>query len=239
VVAWDSSRGVIVAQREKRIGELVIDAKPLAAVPDEVRVELLAGVIRSEGLLSRILPEPARSLQRRVSSLRAWGRAERVPDLSDKALLQTLESWLHSELLASRSRADLLRADGGAALAALLDWNQMREVNALAPTHIEAPTGSRIELQYFEDGASPVLAVRLQEIFGWLDTPTVNEGRTRVTLHLLSPARRPVQVTQDLRSFWSQTYPEVRKELRARYPRHSWPDDPLTAAPIRGPKRRV
>ena len=131
-----------------------------------------------------------------------------------------------------------MRIDAAAALLSRLDWNQKRALEVLAPSFIEAPTGSKIPLEYFTDGASPVLAVRLQEVFGWLDTPTVNEGRTRVTLHLLSPARRPVQVTQDLRSFWTNTYPEVRKELRSRYPRHSWPDDPLTATPMRGPKRR-
>jgi ATP-dependent helicase HrpB len=238
VLAWDSGRGVIMAQRERRIGELVLDAKPLAAVPDGDRLALLAGAIRSEDLLPRILSESARAIQARVLCLRAWGRAERFPDLSDAALLSTLESWLEADLLASRSRADLLRIDATPPLLAILDWSQQRELNALAPTHIEAPTGSRIELQYFADGSPPVLAVRLQEIFGWLDTPTVNDGRTRVTLHLLSPARRPVQVTQDLRSFWTSTYPEVRKELRSRYPRHSWPEDPLTAAPVRGPKRR-
>jgi len=238
VLAWDSARGVIVAQRETRVGELVLDAKPVAAIPEEARLALLAGAIRSEGLLPQILSESARALQSRVLSLRAWGRAERFPDLSDAALLSSLETWLRSDLLASRSRADLLRIDATPALLAILDWNQQRELNTLAPTYLEAPTGSRIELQYFPDGSPPVLAVRLQEIFGWLDTPTVNDGRTRVTLHLLSPARRPVQVTQDLRSFWANTYPEVRKELRARYPRHSWPDDPLTAAPVRGPKRR-
>ena len=238
VIAWDSGRGVLVAQREKRIGELVLDAKPLASIADEARLSLLAGAIRSEGLLPQILSDSARAIQARVLSLRAWGRAERFPDLSDATLLSTLEAWLQADLLASRSKADLLRVDTASALLAILDWSQQRELQALAPTHIEAPTGSRIELQYFDDGAPPVLAVRLQEIFGWLDTPTVNDGRTRVTLHLLSPARRPVQVTQDLRSFWTNTYPEVRRELRSRYPRHSWPDDPLTAAPIRGPKRR-
>jgi len=238
VIAWDPGRGVIVAQRERRIGELVLDAKPLASIPDEARVSLLAGAIRSEGLLPQLLSDSARAFQSRVLSLRVWGRGERFPDLSDAALLAALENWLRSDLLASRTKADLQRLDTAAALSAMLDWHLQRELNALAPPHIEAPTGSRIELQYFPDGASPVLAVRLQEIFGWLDTPTVNDGRTRVTLHLLSPARRPVQVTQDLRSFWSSTYPEVRKELRSRYPRHSWPDDPLTAPPMRGPKRR-
>jgi ATP-dependent helicase HrpB len=238
VMAWDAERGVIVAQRERRIGELVLDAKPLASAPDDVHVDLIANAIRSEGLLPQMLTDSALAFQARVMSLRAWGRAELFPDLSEEALLKTLGDWLRADLIASRSRADLLRIDTGAALGALLDWNTQKALNTLAPMAIEAPTGSRIDLQYSADGAAPVLAVRLQEIFGWLDTPTVNDGRTRVTLHLLSPARRPVQVTQDLRSFWTNTYPEVRKELRARYPRHSWPEDPLTAIPIRGPKRR-
>ena len=185
-----------------------------------------------------MMSDAALAFQARVMSLRVWGRREGLPDLSEAALVASVGQWLHEALLASRSRADLLRIDTGSALAATLDWTQQRQLNTLAPTHIEAPTGSRIELKYAADGAPPVLAVRLQEIFGWLDTPTVNEGRTRVTLHLLSPARRPVQVTQDLRSFWAKTYPEVRKELRSRYPRHSWPDDPWAATPSRGPKRR-
>ena len=239
VITWDKDRGVLVAQRERRIGELVLDAKPLGSVPDAARAALLADAVRAEGLLPQILSDSARALQMRVMSLRAWGRADSFPDMSDEALLASLPDWLGADLLMCRSRADLLRIDAGAALTTTLDWNQQRDLNALAPAFIEAPTGSRIALQYFSDGASPVLAVRLQEIFGWLDTPTVNDGRTRVTLHLLSPARRPVQVTQDLRSFWTSTYPEVRKELRSRYPRHSWPDDPLTADPIRGPKRRA
>jgi len=238
VVAWDAGRGVIVAQRERRIGELLLDAKPLVTIGDEAKVSLLASAIRSEGLLQRMLSDPARVLRARVMSLRSWGRADSLPDLSDDALLASLGDWLRTDLLTARSRADLLRIDTAAALLALLDWNQRRALDAQAPSFIAAPTGSKLALEYFADGASPVLAVRLQEIFGWLDTPMVNDGRTRVTLHLLSPARRPVQVTQDLRSFWTNTYPEVRRELRSRYPRHSWPDDPLTAIPIRGPKRR-
>lgn len=238
VLAWDTTRGAIVAQRERRIGELVIDAKPLASIPDEARVDLLAQAIRDEGLLPRMMSEASRTLQARVRSLGVWGRADSFPDFSDDALLATISDWMSGDLGTARSRADLLRIDTAAALLSRLDWNQKRALEVLAPSFIEAPTGSKIPLEYFTDGASPVLAVRLQEVFGWLDTPTVNEGRTRVTLHLLSPARRPVQVTQDLRSFWTNTYPEVRKELRSRYPRHSWPDDPLTATPIRGPKRR-
>lgn len=238
VVAWDGRSGALVAQRERRVGELVIDAKPLVTIDEAAKVEILSGAIRAEGLMAQMLSDEARNLQARVSSLRSWGRADTFPDLSDEALLLNLSAWLRSDLGSARSRADLLRIDTSESLGRLLDWNQQRALNSLAPVFIEAPTGSKIALQYFADGSPPVLAVRLQEIFGWLDTPTVNGGRTRVTLHLLSPARRPVQVTQDLRSFWTNTYPEVRKELRSRYPRHSWPDDPLTATPIRGPRRR-
>ncbi|MEO5763270.1 MAG: ATP-dependent helicase C-terminal domain-containing protein [Vicinamibacteria bacterium] len=237
-IEWSTERGIIVAQRERRIGSLVLDARPLTTVPDEMKVDLLARAIRSEGLFPQMMSDAARAIQARLLSLKAWGRTDGFPDASDEALLLTLGEWLGSDLLASRSRAELLRIDTAHALNAMLSWNQQREVASLAPPIIEAPTGSRIELTYFADGSSPVLAIRLQEIFGWLDTPTVNDGRTRVTLHLLSPACRPVQVTQDLKNFWSNTYPEVRKELRSRYPRHSWPDDPLTAAPVRGPKRR-
>jgi ATP-dependent helicase HrpB len=238
VVEWDKERGLIAAFREKRVGELVVEAQPLASIPDHIKAQLLCDAIRSEALLPRMLSDAARSFQARVMSLRAWGHADSFPDVSDAALLSSLDSWLGEGLLASRSRADLLRLDAAGALPAILDPNQQRRLNALAPTFLKAPTGSTIALQYFSEGTSPVLAVRLQEIFGWLDTPTVNRGLTLVTLHLLSPARRPVQVTQDLRSFWTNTYPEVRKELRSRYPRHSWPDDPLTATPIRGPKPR-
>jgi ATP-dependent helicase HrpB len=239
VLGWDGARGVIVAQRERRIGELILDAKPLTSIDDEAKIAILANAIRAEALLPQLLSNGARAFLARVMSLRTWGRAEGFPDVSGEMLLSTLEKWLCEELGAARSRADLLRIDTVPAIQRLLDWNQQRELNRLAPTFIEAPTGSKIALEYFTDGSSPILPVRLQEIFGWLDTPTVNDGRTRVTLHLLSPARRPVQVTQDLRSFWTNTYPEVRKELRSRYPRHSWPDDPLTADPIRGPKRRT
>jgi ATP-dependent helicase HrpB len=238
VTSWDRERGVIVSQRERRVGELILEAKPLAAASEEARVAILIEAIRSEDLLSRMLSEAARAFQARVLALRAWGHADRFPDLSDAALRESLIDWLGEGLRESRSRSDLLRVDTAAALSAFVGWNHGREIDTLAPPSIEAPTSSKIPVQYFPDGGSPVLAVRLQEIFGWLDTPTVNAGRTPVTLHLLSPARRPVQVTQDLRSFWTNTYPEVRKELRSRYPRHSWPDDPLTAMPVRGPKRR-
>jgi ATP-dependent helicase HrpB len=119
-----------------------------------------------------------------------------------------------------------------------LSWEQQSILDRLVPERIEVPSGSQIRIEYFADGAPPVLAVRLQEVFGWTDTPTVNEGRTQLLMHLLSPGYKPVQVTRDLRSFWQGTYHEVRKELRMRYPKHSWPEDPWTAQAVRGVKKR-
>jgi ATP-dependent helicase HrpB len=123
-------------------------------------------------------------------------------------------------------------------LLSAIPWDLQKRLEKLAPAKIEVPSGSMIRIQYHPDGSPPVLAVRLQELFGMPETPVINEGRTRLTIHLLSPAYRPVQVTQDLASFWKNTYAEVRKELRPRYPKHSWPEDPYTAQAIRGAKRR-
>ena len=136
-----------------------------------------------------------------------------------------------------RTREDLARLDLLPPLQALLPWNLTRALDDLAPTHLTVPSGSRVRLTY-RPGEAPILAVKLQELFGLADTPTVNGGRTPVLLHLLSPAGRPVQVTQDLRSFWNSSYFEVRKDLRGRYPKHPWPDDPWTHEPTRSTKRR-
>jgi ATP-dependent helicase HrpB len=137
-----------------------------------------------------------------------------------------------------RKRADFAKLDLSSVLRNTLDWQKQQELNALAPETIEVPSGSKIRIEYFMDGRPPVLAVRLQEVFGLVDTPRINQGRTPVLMHLLSPGYKPVQVTQDLKNFWQTTYHEVRKELRIRYPKHSWPEDPWTAQAIRGALRR-
>jgi ATP-dependent helicase HrpB len=152
--------------------------------------------------------------------------------------LETVGEWLSPYLNGVRREGELKKLDKATMLRGLLSWELQKKLDDLAPAKIEVPTGSMIRLRYFDDGASPVLEVRLQELFGLADTPTVNDGRIKVILHLLSPGYKPVQVTQDLRSFWETTYHEVRKELRRRYPKHSWPEDPWTAEPVRGAKRR-
>ncbi|MFW8625542.1 ATP-dependent helicase HrpB [Deinococcus sp. ME38] len=237
-VRWDARTGTLVAQRERRFGALVLEARPLRDLPAQARVDALAGAIRAEGLHLLTFSPEAQALRDRVGSVRAWRPDETDwPDLSDAALLDTLEDWLGPHLGSARSREDLGRLNLLPAMQARLPWPLPARLDELAPTHLTVPTGSRIRLTY-RPGEAPILAVKLQELFGLADTPSVNGGRTPVLLHLLSPAGRPVQVTQDLRSFWNSSYFEVRKDLRGRYPRHPWPDDPWTHAPMKGTKKR-
>jgi ATP-dependent helicase HrpB len=159
------------------------------------------------------------------------------PDLSDQGLLNRLEDWL-GPFVITLTRLDQIQRMGlTAPLQALLTWEQQKQLDILAPSHVTVPSGSRIRVEYGED-AVPVLSVRLQEMFGCEETPRIVRGKVPVMVHLLSPAGRPVQVTQDLQSFWRSGYVDVRKELRGRYPRHHWPEDPLSAPPTRRIKAR-
>ncbi|HYW08317.1 MAG TPA: ATP-dependent helicase C-terminal domain-containing protein, partial [Longimicrobium sp.] len=150
------------------------------------------------------------------------------PDATDEGLLESLDEWLGPHLHGLTSLAEVQRIDLVAVLEGMLGWEQRRRLDEMAPTHVDVPSGSRIPVDY-ADPAAPVLAVRLQEVFGWTETPRIAGGRVPLTLHLLSPAHRPVQVTRDLASFWRTTYFDVKKDLKGRYPRHYWPDDPLIA----------
>lgn len=237
-VAWDAQTGVLLAQRELRVGEVALSRKPLPRLDPARRLEVLCQVVRTEGLALLPWTEELRQWQARVLCLRSWRPEEGWPDISDEHLLDTLEDWLAPWLEGVSRRADFARLDLASILGGLLPWPLPARLDALAPTRLQVPSGSRVRLTYYPDGSPPVLAVKLQEMFGLADTPTVNEGRTRVLLHLLSPAQRPIQVTQDLKSFWNHTYPEVRKELRGRYPKHPWPEDPWNALPTRKIKPR-
>jgi ATP-dependent helicase HrpB len=154
------------------------------------------------------------------------------PDVAEEALLDTLPAWLGPFVQGMRRLDDLSRLDLTDILWTHVGWQHREQLEATAPTHLEVPSGSRIPLDY-ADPQAPALAVRLQEVFGWLETPRIGGGRVPVTLQLLSPAQRPVQVTTDLASFWSTTYFDVKKDLKGRYPKHYWPDDPLTATATR------
>jgi ATP-dependent helicase HrpB len=229
---------MITAQLEKRIGNVVLSSKPVIKISDEQRIEILCEAVREEGLKLLGWDDAQREWQARVLSLRAWRPEENWPDAGDEHLLKTTQEWLAPYLDNVSKRIDLQRLELPTIVMALIPWELTSKLDKLAPTRLQVPSGSFIKLNYYTDGRPPVMEVRLQEMFGLLETPAVNEGRTKILLHLLSPGYKPVQVTQDLKSFWQTTYHEVRKELRMRYPRHHWPEDPWTAEAVRGAKRR-
>lgn len=230
-IAWDSRSQTITARTEQRLGKLVIGESALEQPAPERLVRATLDGIREVGIAALPWDEETRRWQARVSFLRGldplgW------PDVSDQSLLDSITGWLAPFLPGVTRRDQFSRIDLRAALHALLTWPQQRELYEQAPTHLPVPSGSRIALDYSaEDG--PVLAARLQELFGLSETPRIARGRVPITIHLLSPARRPVQVTRDLASFWAHGYHEVKKELKGRYPRHYWPDDPSGATATR------
>lgn len=238
VVRWDSEREIVTGVLEKRVGGLVLTSKPLINIQSEKRLKVLFEAIRNEGLRFLGWSETEEKWQARVLSLRIWRKQEAWPDVSDEHLLETLEDWLTPYLNAVSKKTDFKNLELQNILTGLLPWDLASRLDALAPTKIQVPSDSMISIAYYADGRQPELAVRLQEVFGLPETPTVNEGRTRLIMHLLSPGYKPVQVTQDLKSFWNSTYADVRKELRMRYPKHAWPEDPWTAKAVRGVKRK-
>jgi ATP-dependent helicase HrpB len=225
-VEWDRQLGDVRAERRTQIGAIVLSARPLDA-PADASAALLEGV-RTTGL--SLLPGWASTAayRDRVAFCRATFGDE-WPDLSHDALLASIDDWLAPWLVAARRRADLDRVDVAAAIAVLVGPRLHGRLDALAPTELRLPSGRTRRLAY-SDGV-PVLRLRVQDAFGWSDSPRVADGRVPVVLHLLSPADRPVQVTTDLGGFWSGSYAQVRAEMRGRYPKHAWPDDPASHAP--------
>ncbi|MCW2529237.1 MAG: ATP-dependent helicase HrpB [Pseudonocardiales bacterium] len=223
--------GDLRLRQQELLGAIVLTQRPLRN-PDPILVAAaVSDGLRSEGLGLLHWTDDAEQLRQRMSLChRVLGPP--WPLMSDQALLSELDSWLGPDLARVRRRADLGRIQAGPALRRLLPWPAAARFEQLVPERLEVPSGSRVRLTYSDD-APPVLAVRVQEAFGWLDTPTVADGRVPVVLHLLSPAGRPVAITGDLASFWRQGYPQVRADLRGRYPRHPWPEDPLNEPPTR------
>jgi ATP-dependent helicase HrpB len=233
-IRWDDGR--IVTRRVEALGAIVLTDVPLAK-PDPVLVQAaVRDGLRRSGLGVLRWSEAAIALRERLAFCHAHLGAP-WPAVDDTALLDGLDDWLGPELSSVRGSRDLAQLDVATALRRLLPWPAATRLGELAPERIQVPSGSQVKLTY--DGIEPpVLAVKLQEVFGWTTTPTVADGRVPVVLHLLSPARRPVAITSDLASFWAQGYPQVRADLRARYPRHPWPEDPLTAPPTKRVKPR-
>lgn len=233
-IRWDDGR--IVTRRVEALGAIVLGDVPLAK-PDPLLVQAaVRDGIRRSGLSVLRWSEAALALRERLAFCHAHLGAP-WPAVDDDALLADLDGWLGTELGSVRGSRDLAHIDVASALRRLLPWPAAARFGELAPERLQVPSGSEVRLAY--DGVEPpVLAVKLQEVFGWTVTPAVADGRVPVVLHLLSPARRPVAITSDLASFWKQGYPQVRADLRARYPRHPWPEDPLTAVPTRRVKPR-
>jgi ATP-dependent helicase HrpB len=232
-VVWDSRAEAVAARRVRRLGELVLRDEPLRNADAASSLAAMLEGIRSLGLGCLPWTRDLEQWRARVALVRNHDPPGRVtwPDVSDATLLNSLESWLAPWLTGSTRRDQLSKLDLRAALHGLLDRNAQRRLDQLAPTHLAVPSGSTIALDY--SGSGPTLSVRLQEVFGLMDSPRVVDGRVPVTLELLSPARRPVQVTRDLASFWSRGYFDVRKELKGRYPKHYWPENPREAVATR------
>lgn len=249
-IEWDFRSGKVVASDELRLGRLCIETRPLADVSPEDILGAVAAAAPKEGASMFDFSEELGNLQRRIAALSSWRPELDLPDVSRQRILDCCADWLPNfvpglapggAFSAARllSAADLQRIDLCEVVWSFLDYNQRRSVETFAPSHITVPTGSNIRIEYRQGADLPVVRVRLQECFGLLDTPTVDGGRRKVLMELLSPGFKPVQLTSDLRSFWSGTYFEVRKELRLRYPKHSWPENPLEAAAVRGvPKKK-
>ncbi len=236
VVRWNRDTRAVEVFEERRFDAIVLDRRSVPARPEDAVPALLAAV-RELGLDTLPWSDHARELRLRVNALRGWCPDLGLPDFSDAQLLATLEDWL-APYLSGKRRLDALQAgELSEALAARLDHRLRRALDEQAPTALHVPSGMERRITYADD-APPVLAVKLQELFGLADTPRIANGRVPLTLHLLSPGGKPVQVTQDLRSFWERTYPEVKKELKGRYPKHPWPDDPWTATATHRAKPR-
>ena len=240
-VNWDSKQGEVIARRELRIGALTLEWRPIAM--DDVRDEVVSVVCEAahrDGLsIFDFAATEVQRLQLRLASLQRWHPEEEWPDLSTAALLQRADEWLPLYIGKATTAQALKKIDLTEVMWGLLSYEQQQRADLLAPTHITVPTGSRIRVDYRQGAEAPIVSVRLQECFGMSDTPRVDEGRRPVLMELLSPGFKPVQLTQDLRSFWQSTYFEVRKELRRRYPKHFWPDTPTEAPPTRGVVKRT
>lgn len=237
---WDEREGALKAERQRRVGELVLSRTALPGLDEEARSQALTGLVRRKGI--ELLPwtPELRQWQARVALLRKLDLEQKGesewPDLSDSALLNSLDEWLAPYLSKVSRLSHFANLDLPSILLGLLPWPLPQRLDELAPRALEVPSGSRIALDYSEH--PPVLAVRLQELFGLAETPRIVGGRQSVLLHLLSPARRPVQVTQDLASFWANTYADVKRDLKGRYPKHWWPEDPMEAEPTARAKPR-
>jgi ATP-dependent helicase HrpB len=232
IVGWDSRAEIVIANRQRKLGALILDDRQLAASDPEAIAEAMSKGVGGMGLTALPWTDATQALRARVRFLRRIFPEAGWPDLSDEALLATLDRWLTPYLAGMTRRAHLARLDMQAIITRLIPPELTRRLDKLAPRHVAIPSGAHITIDYEGDG-DPVLRARLQEMFGLAETPRIAEGRALLRIELLSPARRPLAVTQDLKSFWANAYPEVRSEMRGRYPKHPWPEDPMNTPAVK------
>ena len=233
---WDRQSLSVIARRQKRLNALVLSDIPAKDVSDDQIIGALIEGIREVGLECLPWGKDAMAFRRRVQCF--YQTTGQGSDLSDSTLLETLEEWLPPYLSGMNRLQHLKSLDMLAILKSQLDWSTQQMIDKQVPSHLVVPSGSSIRIDY-ADPTAPVLPVKLQEMFGTTETPTILDGRVALSIHLLSPAGRPLQITQDLQAFWRNAYPQVKAEMKGRYPKHPWPDDPLTAIPTRQTKNRV
>ena len=238
VITWDTKQGGLIATKDTRIGRIILQSIPLPT-PDESKLtEAITDAIQKEGRSLLNWNEEVEQWQNRVLSLKKWYPEDGWPDVSLETLLSTNSEWLSPYLNKVRKPGDLKKIDLKDVLYYSLENALQKKLEKLAPTEVKVPSGSSMKLAYQASGTAPILAVRLQECFGLESTPMVNSGQTEVLMHLLSPGYKIVQITSDLKSFWANAYFDVRKDLRQRYKRHYWPENPTEAAAIKGTKRK-
>ncbi|MDN3204460.1 ATP-dependent helicase HrpB [Algoriphagus sediminis] len=238
VIKWDRKDGGLIAETEIRIGAIILGKRPIKDIDQKQIKKVILEALPSEGKFILNWDESSIQLLNRTQSLKLWNPDETWPDWSQEALLNDPSIWLESYLNEVKNENDLFDLNLEEILFHTLDYPLQKKLSELAPSHLEVPSSSRIMLRYHADGSSPLLSVRLQEIFGMTETPSVNNGKEKILVELLSPGFKPVQLTKDLESFWASGYFEVRKELKRRYPKHEWPEDPLNATAVRGVKRK-
>jgi len=228
----------VVAEKQQRIGALVTDSKPVTDVSSDLRAAALINGVRRKGLNCLNWTEDNREWQARGLRMRALeGEDTLYPAVDDDTLLAELETWLQPYLTSVSSLKAVRQVDLTCVLSSMIDYSQQQKLDSWLPKTYKVPSGAQHKLRYSDDG-NPVLAVKLQEMFGCRENPSIAEGRLPLKVELLSPARRPVQVTEDLGNFWHNSYPDVKKDLAGMYPKHPWPDDPLNATATAYTKHR-
>lgn len=238
VLEWDRKKGGLIAHSEIRIGAIILGTRPLQKFDKSLAKQAILEAIQEEGQFLLDWNEKVMQLIFQVQSLKKWNPEQNWPDWSVEMLCQSSPEWLEPYLENISKNEDFKKLDLSQILLHYLSFEQQQLLESLTPPRITVPSGSQISLEYKEDGGTPLLSVRLQELFGLLDTPKVNQGKVSVLIEMLSPGYKPVQLTQDLKSFWANGYFEVKKELKRRYPKHEWPEDPISAEAVRGVKKR-